>query len=428
MSADTEFERRLGADLVAALDRVDGPHPTWAGSPAAVIVAADGTRSARPAPWRLLAVAAVLVVGSVAAVVLSSRGPDEADPAVAGCPTLADYAAASALPTPAWNRAPDVSFPPVAPTATMTTGLLRPGDWAVIADDDGPGLQIRVRDVRECGRLPDVRSQFPNGSLILATVDVRTLRKIPGFSWLGVTNLMGIGIGEYSPGYTVVPGSVFSVPGVITRTNLDLPDPFAQSSLLVLDVPDTNVLITADHPSRDAMTLPGIDLSVVDLPRARWVLRDGPATGYPDTSFVPPTPGPTDTTGAVAVDEQITVQTSEGALAFKVTDVGSVLGYPGLEAAPDHVFVEARVVITSFAGGQAPGLNAWRALDADGRELTFLEDPGPTTPADGVLGPLMSREGRPDAWLVMEAPADGPVTLEYRHGGTGDPIVIRIRD
>lgn len=428
MSAETDFERRVRAELVAALDRVDGPHPSWADAPAAAVVANDPVRYGRPAPWRLLAVAAVLITGSLAAVALSSRPSDDEEPGISGCPTLADYAAASALPTPAWDSAPDISFPPVAPTATMTTGLLQPGDWAVIADDDGPGLQIRVRDVRECGRLPDVRSQFPNGTLVMTTVDVRTLRDVPGFAWIGVTNLIGIGIGEYSPGHTVATGNVFRAPGVISRSSLGLPHPFAQSSMLVLDVPDADALITAEHPSRNSMTLPGIDLDVADLPRARWVLRDGPATGYPDTSFVPPTPGPTDTSGAAAVGERITILTPEGHLAFMVTDVDSVAGYPGREPAPDHVFLEARVVMTWFAGSQAPGLTAWRAVDANGRELTFLMDPGQNTPAEGVIAPLMTRDGRPDAWLVVEAPRAGPVTLEYRHTGIGEPIVIRIRD
>ena len=426
MSADTDFKRRVRAELVAALDRIDGPHASWADSPAAAVVADDPVRRARPAPWRLLAVAAVLVAASLAAVILSSPRPDEADPGIPGCPTLADYAAASAMPSPDWDSAPDISFPPVAPTATMTTGLLQPGDWAVIADEDGPGLQIRVRDVRECGRLPDLRSQFANGSLIMATVDVRALRTMRDFAWLGMNDLIGVGIGEVSPGFSVPAFEVFGVPGVVSRSNLGITETFAQSSLLVLDVPDVEHRITADHPGRNVQTLPGIDVNAASLPQARWVLREGPLTGYPPASYVPVTPGPTDTTGIVAIDEQVTVHTADGPIVFKVIDVDTVTAYPGRLPTPGHVFLEARVQTMLF-GGYAPRLPDWRAMDGNGNAMAILQDPDPQGHEVGVLEPLLM-VGNPHGWLVVEAPPTGPVTLEYRHDGTGEPIVIRIRD
>ena len=73
-------------------------------------------------------------------------------------------------------------------------------------------------------------------------------------------------------------------------------------------------------------------------------------------------------------------------------------------------------------------MTAWRAVDGNGRELTFLQDPIPSVPAEGVLGPLVAGGGWPDAWLVIEGPRTGPVTLEYRYDATSEPIVIRIRD
>ena len=104
MSADIEFERRVRSDLRTSLDRAAGPHPEWAASPAAAIVAADPARPSRSVPWRLMAVAAVLLIGSVAARDPGEPGPIRTTPALPGCPTLADYAAASAQPSPPTAR------------------------------------------------------------------------------------------------------------------------------------------------------------------------------------------------------------------------------------------------------------------------------------------------------------------------------------
>ena len=168
------------------------------------------------------------------------------------------------------GQAPGVSFPPVAPTATMTTGLLQPGDWAVIANGDGPGLQMRVRDVRDCGRLPMFAPFYTNGSIYVVTVDARVLRDDTGFTWLGVQSLLEGAVGE-RPGGLYVGGSRDGVPGVDDRSRLDVSEGFAVSSALLLDVPNTDKLITVDHPTENTMTLPGLEPTQLGWPRVRWV-------------------------------------------------------------------------------------------------------------------------------------------------------------
>ena len=165
-------------------------------------------------PMSALVLAAGLAGALLVALVFSGAARPN-DLSAARCPTLEDYAAASNAPSPAQGTAPDVSFPAVAPEATQTTGMLQPGDWAVIADADGPGVQIRVRDVHECARLPDVRSGHPGGHLILATVDIRSLRPKAMISFMGPGSWVGMGLAGQDlgdPGRIGVPGG--GIPGV----------------------------------------------------------------------------------------------------------------------------------------------------------------------------------------------------------------------
>lgn len=421
MSADVDFERRVGSELRSALDRTAGPHPEWASSPAAAIVAGDPAVRPRGVPWRLMAVAAVLVVGSVTALILAS--PDADDAGVPGCPTLADYATASTQPSPPEGEAPGVTFPPVAPTATMTTGTLQPGEWAVIANAEGPGLQLRVRDVRECGRLPDVRSGYEGGSLHLATVDARVLRDNSGLDWLGVRGFVGLSIAE-RPG-ALVPG--FGVPGVDHGSRLTVPEGFAASSTVILDVPVTDKRLTLEHPTESTHTLPGLTPTAPDWPRVRWVVREGVPTG---DDFVPrtfPSPGPTPTIGEIQTGVDVTFTSSDGSGVARFSEVDQVTGYPGLRPAPGNVFVEVAVHVLSL-DVRVMMPRYLRAVGADGRELPILQDAYGSDQRRGVLS-LLQETGSDDAWIVIEAPSSGPVRLEYHHHGPDDQSFwIQLRD
>jgi hypothetical protein len=420
MTAGYDVERRLAADLQRELDAAVGPHPTWAGSPAAARIATS--RGGIRRPGRLLAIAAVLAIAGGVALLAGLRR----DATGGGCPTLADYAAASARPTPVEGTAPGVTFPLVAPTATMTTGHLRPGDWAVIANAEGPGLQIRVRDVRECGRLPDLRSNLPDGSLYLATVDVRVLRDDTGLAWLGVRSLLGGGVGATPGVIQSVLG--FDVPGVDDRTNLRPPEGFAVTSTLILDVPRTDKRITVDHPTENTSTLPGLEPTQPDWPRVQWIIRDGDPTGG---QYVPEplaVPGATATTGEVVLGQDITVVTrvETGVLRFRGLD--SVVAYPGLLPAPGHVFIEVLVEVLD-RGKFDTRWNDWHAVGPDGAELTIVHEPYGTNLRPAVLPGLISEEAGNGGWIVVEAPERGPVRLEYREYGSADALFwLPLRD
>ena len=428
MSADIEFERRVRTELRSGLDRATGPHPDWATSPAAAVVAGDPARASRAVPWRLMAVAAVLLIGSVAAVILSRPDADQ-EAGVPGCPTLADYAAASAQPSAVLGQAPDVSFPPVAPTATMTTGFLKPGDWAVIANANGPGLQIRVRDLRDCGRLPDRVSMVKDGSIHLVTVDARFLSDQLGTSWLGARDLVEMTIGEDQAWPALFIGGV---PGVDHRTSLRIPEGFASSSTVVFDIPATDKLVTLDQPGINTTTLPGLELTSLDSPRARWVLQDGDPTGripIRTSELLEPHPDATPTIGEVQPDEDVAMVTVSGAGLIRLTRISEVPAYPGLAPAPGNVFVEVFVSLQDH-GKSRVRLRGWHAFDAEGRELPIIHDDYGADQRPGILNNLIREvEESRDAWIVIEAPATGPVRLEYHHEDIlGAMFWIQLRD
>jgi hypothetical protein len=418
MNAGHDLERRLAADLQRELDALTGPHPMWATSLAAARIA--DRRGGIRWPGRLLAIAAVLALAGGVALLVGLRRD-----VVRGCPTLADYSAASAAPTPPpMGVAPDVSFPPVAPTATMTTGLLQPGDWAVIANANGPGIQMRVRDVRHCGRLPDLRAS-EGGSIYLATVDARALRSLTGVSWLGVDNLVEGSVGAGPGGYLDSPG--YDMPGLDHRSRIDVPAGFAASSVIVLDVPETDKLITLDQPTENTMTLPGLEPTRSGWPRVRWVVRDGDQTG--GGYSVPPevAPGATATIGEVRVGEDVTVMTSDGAGVMRLSGIDTVPGYPGLLPATGHVFVE--VLVTVQRGSRiATRWNDWHAVGPDG-ELSIIYDAYGADQRRGVLPNLLSEVPSKDGWIVIEASERGPIRLEYREYGSAEALFwLQVRE
>jgi hypothetical protein len=413
MTNGHDLERRLTVVLHRELDGAIGPHPTWAGSPAAGRIAArqGGIRW----PGRLLAIAAVIAVAGGVALLVGLRR----DSTGGSCPTLDDYAAASAQPTPPDGTAPGVTFPPVAPTATMTTGVLQPGDWAVIANADGPGFQIRVRDVRQCGRLPDQRSSLQGGSLYLATVDARVLRDDTGLGWLGVRSLLEGAVGA-SPGLV---GDVygFDVPGVDDRTHARVGAGFSDSSTLILDVPPTDKQITVDHPTENTTTLPGLEPTQPDWPRVRWVIRAGDPNGGQLTAEPFPTPAASATIGEVSAGDEITVMAPTGPGVLRLSGVDTVSAYPGLQPAPGHVFIENLVEVLD-QGRLDTRWNDWHAVGGDGRELTIVHDPYGADQRRGVLPNLLTEESGRGGWIVVEAPATGPVRLEYREYGSPDAV------
>lgn len=86
MKTDTDFDRQIKDMLRDALDREDGPDPTWAESPAARRVALLERRGRVRWPLRILAVAALIGAGGAAALLAGGRdhAPDRSTAATNG--------------------------------------------------------------------------------------------------------------------------------------------------------------------------------------------------------------------------------------------------------------------------------------------------------------------------------------------------------
>jgi hypothetical protein len=96
---DPLFERRLAGVLSGVLDAETGPHQTWSDAPAARRISAGEASVRRVPPLRLLAVAAVLVVGGALAAVGASRLIDTKP--VPTLPAVAIPSVQAPTPTPA---------------------------------------------------------------------------------------------------------------------------------------------------------------------------------------------------------------------------------------------------------------------------------------------------------------------------------------
>lgn len=416
MSADTDFEVRLRADLRAALDRSEGPHRAWVTSPAAARIAAAPSEARRP--WRavrLLALAAVLTAGAAGAMLLIGRDPE--DVGQPGCPTLRDYAEASVAPAGPLDQAPDVSFPPVAPTATMTPGVVPLGTWVVVVDDEGPAYQVRLRDARPCDRLPDLRSSFTGGSLLLAQADIQQLRPRAIGAWTGMGDRFIVAFGDPAAGSTS-PVSAFGVPGIPQGSTIAPRDDFAQTSLVIFDLPDDSARMTALLLPDDSATVPSVG----------WVLRDGSAVLDEDYGQVPQ-PGPTDTTGGpVPLGAAATTRDpATGVVATVVAgSVDEVDGYPDAVPTDGGVFVEVLVSGYAWSPGQDPserppddtpqGLR-WVATDATGRVLVNLGDIPEARRPRRTISPVLPSDFVTYGFLVYEAPREGAIRLALTRDG-----------
>ena len=365
-------------------------------------------------PTRLLAVAALLALGGLGLVIAGRLQPD---PVGAGCPTLEDYAAASPVPgntdPPVRHGfAPDVSFPPVAPDAPATHGFLQPGAWAVLRDEEGPYLQVRLRDVRDCRRLPTVRSElYDEGTIFVATVDLQALRADRQLTWTGPNDLFLPGNPEAMFRGT---GRVRGVPGTDHETLIGYPRVgYASSSTLVLDAlrpgrprPSSTTSSPACRPCR-----PWGGSCAREHPGRRPVAG---RSRYRASSA---------TTGLTAPGEAATVILDEQGLAGTVTvgRIDEVPAYPGYQPPAGMVAIEAFAQSGFWPVGVDPAIDdsvgsptdtRWVATDATGRTLANLgDDPRVDERPGGLPQFQMVPSDFPFGWLVIEAPASGPIRL-----------------
>jgi hypothetical protein len=200
------------------------------------------------------------------------------------------------------------------------------------------------------------------------------------------------------------------------------------SETYILDVPRTDEQIAVDHPTPNTTNLPGLEVNDFDSPRARWVLREGALAGDEPSREPFAVPGATPTTGQVVPGQDVTFTAAEGTGVLRLGEIDEVEAYPGLQPAPGNVFVEVLMTVRHLTGPLVDPRDL-HALDGEGRELPILQDALDADRRVGVLPNLLNEAGSDAAWIVVEAPASGPIRLEYRHDNNADQTFwIQLRD
>lgn len=335
------------------------------------------------------------------------------------CPTLEDYAIASLQPSTEPARP---SFEPVAPDATPSTGLLALGDTGILAAPDGsPGALVRVTNARFCDRLPDIRPEAylagdPGDTLLLADVEIDARKAgtvqglIPGtspvaasYAGVGASGVRAWGMPGFDPTSHV--GSAFTYVGTM---------------VWVVDAGAGRVTV-------DVSPLGGYSPDGVRVADFSFLVRDG----FVGPPWPEPTPAPTSdpaatpTTGVAGPGDPVILAADGGTMPVVVDRIDQVARYPGVApAASGNAFLEFSVDFGPGSGTFGFERGEWVAVGPDGTTLARLERPDPNEYPPGwpqfllsTLGSAVEPGGWPGDrgfWDVVEAPATGRVTLEYR--------------
>ena len=333
------------------------------------------------------------------------------------CATVDDYGVPGEA-TPAPTAAP---WPSIAPEATPSSGVLQPGEVAVLGDEDGPGALMRISDPRICDRYPTARPWQSGVGYAVVRMEMLVLRDEYMDFWVdGSDRLRVLRAGDaYAFGVADV---LSGVPGVHRRSSVSTPTGFEAVSDMVFAVPGGPSAELWVELRESEGTEPGGG-SIADPPLVSWAIgtrpdRPPPADHFPDLS------GPA-TTGRVLPGQAAVVDTGETRYGVLVGNVDQVERYPGV--VPERgAFVEAFVnaVSADASGGQDPpvGSASWRAIGPDGEELAVrrLRDTGPE---EHVMQPHATTTG--PGWLIFDAPPEGEIVLEYRPAGEG-PVLFEV--
>jgi hypothetical protein len=332
------------------------------------------------------------------------------------CPTLDDYAIASLQPSASPARP---SFDLVSPGAAPSTGLLSIGATGIMAAPDGkPGVLIRVTNARFCDRLPDVRPETrfgfatSGGVLLLADVEIEVL----------TSGAMPLGfIPERLPLVAVYGGrfegralDAFGIPAFNHTSDRNPAAGFTYRGTMGWEIPSGTGRV-AIEVRRDA-------LSQVPAQFA-FLVREGALISSPATPEPTSAADLTPTTGAVQPGDTAILQADGGTIPIVVDGIAEVPRYPGLvPTRPGDVFLELRLGFLSGSGTFPFDPAEWVIVGPDGAQLPRLEPPNDVPAgwpqfvhrlAPGSIPPAISER----FFVVVEAPANGRVTLEYRPAG-----------
>jgi hypothetical protein len=309
-------------------------------------------------------------------------------------------------------------MPTIGPGATPSTGVLQPGEVAVLGDADGPGARLRISDVRICDRYPTVRPSWAGMRFVVVRMELLVDRSRFFSYWAAGSDVLWLR--REDDAFPMNRSELlFGVPGVTRKSRLNVPAGFEAVTDLVYAVAGgeaTRLFLDYRHAGEDD---PGAPVAVsCDL----GVLRGSPV-GEPLGPSIAVPDGPA-TTGRIAADEVAIVDQAGIHFGVRAGRVDEVEGYPGLDPTRGR-FVEVQVGYGAESGGDIPGAGPteWRAVTGTGEELEIrhLRDSG--LEADILVPHLAPESGL--GWMLIDAPPEGAVILEYRRDGDG-PVLFEV--
>jgi hypothetical protein len=294
-----------------------------------------------------------------------------------------------------------------------------------------------VSNARFCERLPDVRpdlyphgtSTFDASTFLLADVEIEVLESgtIHGFiPTNGPTVASYDGRGRYPAVHA------WGMPGENRLTSLEPLAGFTYRGTMVWEIPAGEGRVAVD------VQQPGDGGDGSSATAFSFLVRDGTVgQAAPGTPQPTSDPAAIPTTGIARLGASIILEADRGTMPVVVDGIDQVPRYPGVApAAAGDVFLELWLRFGPGSGTFAFDPAEWVVVGPTGAALGRLELPEPDTVPSGwpiFLHTLVpdsippGRVGQP-TYLVVEAPADGRVTLEYRPAGGPALVTWVLRD
>jgi hypothetical protein len=359
--------------------------------------------------------------------------PAVVPPVVPGhCPTLADYAAASAAPS---ESPVPPSFDHLVPGTPPTVGDIPLGQVGVVDLPSAPGTGadalVRVSNARFCDRLPDDRAdEYMNegATFLLADVEIQVLAgELPsGFIPSGDTFIAA----TYG-GYRTLDGRPdLWFPGVNQTSTLTAGAGWSyRGTFIFLVPPGPGEVAIGVYPDG-----PHVSTNGRIVQQFRYVVRPGTVSGWPTAAPIPSGPSRSPASGTVPTDTPVVVGVGPTRVSVTAGAVQQVAGYTDLvPVRPGDAFVETRLGLGPATGDYTFDPAAWAIRGPDGgvvAPLAFSEQPrfsGPLMPTAPALFALDNSLPRV-FFVIVEVPATGRVTLEYRPNGGPAQVTWVLRD
>ena len=344
------------------------------------------------------------------------------------CPTLADYTAASNAPT---ESAAPPSFDAVAPGTPATVGDIPLGQVGVVDLPSAPGTAdalVRVSNARFCDRLPDDRADAwmtEGATFLLADVEIQVLAgALPGGFIPSGDRFIAATYGGYAE-LNGDPSLWF--PGMNPKTSLTAGAGWTYRGTVIYVVPaGVGQVAMGAYPDGVA---PGVGTGIA--PQFQYVVRAGTVGGFPTAAPRPTAPVSSPATGTVATDTPTVVAIGRSRVSITVGGVQQVAGYTGVSPkVPGNVFLETRLAPGPATQPYRFDPAEWVISGPDGALVSPRTEGMPSfagAPGDGFMGSTDGNFGL-GMFIIVEVPATGRVTLEYRPNGGPAEVTWVLRD